>query len=164
MLLTVGNKAAARATPRAHDDFEFSLPRQVRCKLVARPRQAWRLDVPVVYGIGKKCVSETVAQVRRTVVSAMNELAVAARGFSLADDMDGLLSEVETGGNITNGGFERKVRENTQGARCRQVRERGNDLPRRLDGRSRRSGTERARHPFRLALDDHAVPVFGYLC
>ncbi len=51
--------------------------------------------MPIVYGIGEKCVSKTVAQVGRAGVRAMNELAVAARGFSLTDDGDGLLQDVK---------------------------------------------------------------------
>jgi hypothetical protein len=51
--------------------------------------------VPVVQGIDQKGVSETIAQIGRTWVSAMHNFAVAARGLKLADDGDGLKWSLE---------------------------------------------------------------------
>lgn len=58
-----------------------ALPRQIGCKLVVWLGETRRLHVPVVQGIGQKGVSEAIAQIGRTWVSAMHNFAVAARGL-----------------------------------------------------------------------------------
>jgi hypothetical protein len=102
--------------------------------------------MPIVYGVSQEGVSETVAQVGRSLVGARNELAVTAGSLGLANDGSGLKAQVET---TARGGAR-------IGGKCW---EEGRNLPGRPDGRSRRLGVDGARNPFFLAFRKHARSV-----
>lgn len=101
----------------------------------------------VVYGVSQEGVSKTVSQVGRSWVGARDDFAVTAGSLGLANDGNGLKTQVETP---------------TRGiAHWKKMVGKGRNLPRRPDGRSRRLGLDGARNPGFLAFGEHARPVCG---